>query len=664
MECNEISESLNNHIKDFPYDFYKECINKFNKLKNDKIFRIEENEYILESIRINICYNQNKYKIVITNKEQKDICYRKLLLSKKQLKNIICQIKGIENDELYYMNDKLYQEIKDNLNVEDNKYIIYVNFIEKNKKIKSKIYEIKDYIYQTIGILLGIESLRLMEYQRLDRINYLKKYRNDELKEKDPIDIYYNLIKKFDWKEKEMFLIFSGSILQLLGTTYTKDIDLLIIATQKNIDYMNDINNILKDEMYDFHVLLDDFEWHKRDKILKYQKQWLTYILPRLGESKDIYDTLCNPKNMLFYFGMKCVSINMSIQRLISRLSSTAIPDLIMMNKINGIQFEDKICIPNLNIRQGYLNVYNNEIIKKLFNNIIKNMKEWHDIDLTFDDISKMLKRCNEEDNKNIFYGDLEEDNETKSIKLLHNLIREKIVLKYTNNTNFLLDISTEYFNEATYINKINIKNIFAIQSQKYYSKKLNHDKNCKNDFYNNCTIIDGKLNDNWIYYNKYNKIINNKYDNIILNFTIGYSIYDIDQSLKNINLISHDNTNIIIFCLNGDIIKDKFNKYNGRYEIRGEQEPIFGVYDMDFDYKVNLQKILIYYKSTYGVNRGSVEYIIYFDTLIQKFNQYNFKLIEKKSFKDFFYDFKNIYVPDKYKYISELHYILIFSKK
>jgi hypothetical protein len=675
MNTNNLITSVENYYKLYPYNFYKKILDLLkNKYINKNIYKIKKNEFILEAIRIHICYNVNNYKIVLTSTNPKKIniktCYRKLYTTNRQLNNIIYQIYTIENNNLFYKNiNDNYELIKKKLILDEkkNKYKIYILFINKDNNIyinKSDIlYENENNIYELISLFLGIESLNFMKYQRLDRIyEYMSNNKSDIKQGFEYLSKYNEIIKKLNWIDKEKYILFSGIILNLLGTTYTLDIDLLVIASEENKDYFNKIDNILNEDFYDYHVLLNDKTWYKKNEILLYQKKWLTYILPRLGGAEDIFDVFANPKHHFYYNGIKCISINITIQRLISRISTTSIPDLIMLNKINNVKLDhNNICIPNMNIRHGNIIIYTNKVINNLYYGIIRNMKEWHNIDITINEIKILLKKCSDFDN-NIYFGDIEEDIEMKDIKKYHTLIKKLYINKYSSDKNYLVDIGSGHLRDLEFWDKANVKHVIAIEPSINSIEKAN----LRIEKYNpkiEINIIHGKGDDDWDSFKKYNILKNIKVDCITFNFTIHYMINNFSIVLNNILNISKSGTIIIIFCLNGELINSKLN-FTNRYEIKShipQTDPIYGIYKMD---KVNnLEEILVYFKDTYGVNKGSIEYIVYLKKLIEDFNKLEFKLLENKDLSQFSNYFKTIKLPGNQIHISKLHSVLVFKK-
>ena len=153
--------------------------------------------------------------------------------------------------------------------------------------------------------------------------------------------------------------------------------------------------------------------------------------------------------------------------------------------------------------------------------------------------------------------------------------------------------------------------------------------------------------------------------DCILFKFTIHYMLLNFEILLKNIINVDNKNTIIIISFIDGDIIEKKLKENNGRYEIILGDEPLYGIYDMN-ERKNNLHKVTVYFKGVYGVDNGSVEYLVNSKWLINKFYNIGYKVIENKNFlnidKSNLVDLRNKLNNDQKK-VSEIHKILVLKK-
>jgi hypothetical protein len=102
-----------------------------------------------------------------------------------------------------------------------------------------------------------------------------------------------------------------------------------------------------------------------------------------------------------------------------------------------------------------------------------------------------------------------------------------------------------------------------------------------------------------------------------------------------------------------------------GRLEVKASQEPIWGVYAVDEQAKHPMPKlfeVLVYFKGTYGVDKGSIEYLVNTDDLISQFKERSFKLVEKNNLDQI----KNKYYFKMSKTqlrVSKYHMVLVFEK-
>lgn len=653
MNKNDIINSLNNYLKVADYQFYKDAIKEINKL-NDNIYEIPENKYILEAIRINICYNQDKYKIYLINHKIDNVCYRKLTLSKTQLINLMKQLSMIKEDDIH--------EICNNFKTYDSDSLVIYCVFTINK-LKEYQFEYLDNLYDISSVLLGIHEFYFLEHQKSDRLcNYLD-YNKESKSAIDNIESYKKVINQLDWIEREKFMIFSGVIITLTGTTYTNDVDILIIASMKDKDYLNKLKEKLnKYDFIDYHILINDQTWYKKNEVLLYQKQWFSYLLPRLGGAQDIWDVFANPEHHFHYFGLKCISINITTQRLLARASPASFVDLLMLKRINNVDIE--LCVPNLNIRHGKIIITNKERMETIYNSMKKLLKEWHNVDLPISDIKKYIKKCSEINNPTIYTGENIDDPDTSLIKKFHTEIKFDYIGKYAHNADYLLDVGSGTLRDLWAWQKANIKHVIAVEPSKDSIQKA-YDRLKKFKPKLQINIIEGFGDDDWSEKNKYDAVIKNKYDMITFNFTIHYMIKNINQVFNNINKVSKLGTKIIVFCLDGEKIFNEMIKNGGKLQVSTAQEPIWGVYTIDQLPKhpmPNLFEVLVYFKGTYGVDKGSIEYLVNVDNLINKFKDNSYSLIEKKNLNDvrnkYYRDLSQIQLQ-----VSKYHIVLVFEK-
>ena len=173
------------------------------------------------------------------------------------------------------------------------------------------------------------------------------------------------------------FIVFSGAIFQTIGLTYTRDIDVLILAENNKPDEVKKMNAQCSDNsiVLDPTILASDGKWYQGEKNLEYKNLWLTYLLPKSVGVDDILDIAADPKYYFIFMGIKFTSLKLNINRFLSRSNDSSLADLVMLEKINGYKIGDDLCIPNMTIRQGTIKIFDEKNIKILQTNVKKKSK-------------------------------------------------------------------------------------------------------------------------------------------------------------------------------------------------------------------------------------------------------------------------------------------------
>lgn len=676
MDVDEIIDSMMKHYIEYPYFFYRKIIDKLEKLEEKYIYDIN-NPYFLEAVRINISYH-NEYHIYFNNENVLTYSSRKLYLSEYQLYNLFYQCFAIDDNNNYKnlcydnkKNSKIESIIK-KLKKDQKKFVMYVIF----SKIK-----LDDYLYKTNknyeigGIVLGIDSLKFLQHQRIDRLCKLLFSNNPDIRKVMEIMVQYNYsLYKLNWIERERFVIFSGATLQALGTTYTRDVDILIIANKKDKSYIETINDILLNLDVDYSVLLNDGNWYSRNyvlsltdlKIRPYQKIWFTFEFPMLSGAHDIFEMITNPKHFFFFMGMKFLSIESFIQRSKKRAFPESFVDLISMEKFNNIYLLKPICIPIMAINKGRVRIMYGEQLELFYKDIQKLLKLWHNKYLSIEKIKKKFKSCYDiEEPFEIYKGKIFVDEDTHPIKIFHIQIKRFLINKYCFNSNNLLDIGSGHLKDLEFWYEANIKHVIAIEPSKSSIKKA-YKRLQKFKYPIDVNIINGVGDEYWKKNKKYDILYKNApFNCITLYFTIHYMIDNLNILMQNIDSSSKKGTYVIILCMNGNYTFKKLLKHKGKIEIRNNLEPIFGVYsleDLNKYESFKIVKVLVYFKGTYGVQAGSIEFIFDQNFIIDAFNKYHFSLVDK-------FPLLNIDLPEKnyltklQKKVSKFYMGLIFLK-
>jgi hypothetical protein len=378
-------------IKEYKIDpkftFYKDCIKKLEELKDKEEFinKIQNFSYLLEPIRLYLLNNIDSFKFVLSTEKCKKCSYVKYELSEQEMENFLTLIELMESKKsnILKLNDIDTKDIKTKLNLvnlikSDN--VLYFNIIDNDDDILNNSIEIKNY-YDSISFLLGIESIRILKYQRLDRI---KEFLNnpEAFTVFDILQQFNNYIHTLSYEERDMNLIHSGSVLEALGTTYTRDVDVIIFKVNDSPDQvkefikgiqskLTEIDQSVIDKNGDYHIKVDE-------EPLKYKKLWFTYQLPALDGAQDIFDVNVNPVFHFHFAGMKFFNVNLTVYRFLQRASVSSMADLLMLYELNKLDIRDKICLPNMTIRQGKIVAFYGKYLDIYFNAVQKALREYY----------------------------------------------------------------------------------------------------------------------------------------------------------------------------------------------------------------------------------------------------------------------------------------------
>lgn len=658
ITIDDLINFLNNYKFDKKYTFYTDCVTQLKKLKdkNNDITEIKKESFILEPLRL---YLNKNYNIFLDIKSHKDSNYVEYKFNDTEIENFLINILLTEE----YNSNIL--ELK-NINTKDIKKIlnsntIYLNISDKDSKSG---YRIKN-IYDTLGFLLGIESIRILKYQRLDRI---KDFLNnpEAYKVYEILQQYNQYIHSLPNELRENYIIHSGSVLSAIGTTYTRDVD--VIAYKSNFDghmaneYIREMNAKYKD--FDMNIIDRNGDYYTKsdEKPLRYKKTWLTYHLPQLDGAMDIYDVIVNPVFHFYFGGIKFFNINLTLYRFLQRASVSSMADILMLYELNKIDIKDKICLPNMTIRQGRLVVFYGEYLEKYFQKLREALKEYYNKNYTIDELKKIVKHCNVA-GYDIYKGPMTKDPDTEIIKYFHIMIKKEILKKYASRIDYLLDVGSGKLSDLRLWKDIDVKNVVGIEPS-HESIIMGNEKITKFDYKNKIDVIEGVGDADWTKDSKYKIALDNKYDVITFQFTLHYMMNNIDVIIKNLNKVIKKGTKIIITCMDGNKIQNDFMRF-GKVEVRNNQEPIFAIVPF---YKVSQtipesdNNILVYFKGAFGVSSGSLEPIIDIDRLIKIFEKEDIKLLERRNFASYDIDVKKRMYPNQLK-VSSYYMSMVFEK-
>jgi len=607
--------------------------------------------------------------------------------------------------------------------------------ISKNKIEHHDVIEIMD-VYAAVGLLLGVESIRIMEHQDLYRMcAYMaigekkdkaaktegRKYQFGDVPKLDILDIIesqntfgfydfieiskqigkspreiavdlkkkrctgdkckkyrgytYNKQKKIiastkmissfykfhnglDRDTKERLLVISGSILHVLGTTYTDDVDIYYYGETESQNKMDGLITKFQINPKFEYTIVHDGRIIQAKKPSSYVYKWATELWPQLVGKKHLTEVMADPAYSFYFMGIKMIGVDMIIERLLSRASPSAFVDLIMLNKING--FESDPCFPNLTIRQGKIMIYDNKMIEKKLRTVCNYFYHWHNMHMCLNKLKKKIPRCTELPHH--IYKKIPEKNPHTSLITYYNNSTMKYYIKKYLLGEKILDIGAGRLRDMFFYDRIGIKHLVAIEPSSISleeGKKAHKKRHLKIRL----DAVQGYGDEDWTKADVYKVVLNNKpYKHILLKFTIHYMIKKIDTLLNNIKQVA-DDTTIVVGLLDGNLIEQKIAD-TGRYEVFVGDEPLYGIYRMDPDgaYK----KIMVYFKGVYGVESGSIEYLVDINDVVDKFKNAGFRLIDNKSLVEVEHPTLNKIrgkFSDAQRKVSELHRVLVFRK-
>jgi len=442
--CNDImlnilSGKIMNNFKDpikylysiYQNDYYKNLLeiveNKkeiFNIPINIKRTDIDEydKEIFLRYIESNV-----KYNLIISSKKldiEYDIFYELNNLTEKQVIGIIFQIEFLKTplQKYFYYKDKSEKYNKN----------IYCYYCKKDI-IKEDCYMIDNFnnIREISQVIFNDLSIEILDLLRLDRLLYYKfdkTFYNHNIYKR----LLYNYINLTD---QIRFLLFSCSSMFSLGMTYCKDIDLLVYDKNigKGLDLIID-KYLSKLQLIDLHIK-GYGEWKEGGK-KEYLNDWFEYEWPNLYGSKNLEETIFNPKYHFYFLGLKIINYKADIARRIKRNRPSSYTDLIMLDYFNGM-----IITPDKLERDYWVNnnkkTYSDDELLGLIIIISKYIIRWHGIKISakriydyilfpsdFKLTDEQLKEIdNENDNWIIKKGFKMED-------FKENMLKRKIIIK------------------------------------------------------------------------------------------------------------------------------------------------------------------------------------------------------------------------------------------
>lgn len=629
INSESIIKSIREFNKFYNIELYNNVVEYFKNYEIKNI--INENEYELIGIIIYLFLNKDKYKVGINVNSipNQNTIIRKLTMDNKILKNFFYSL--LSND--FIINYNLIQKSE--------KYDIYICIDTKNLKYNDYQIIPKNINLASLTQLFGIENINILKYINIDRSFQLQQTKEGKNSD-NQMDLYKKLFLKNNDYEKYTSVVLSSMILYIIGTTTAEDIDPMIYNVMDNKE-IKEIANKMSNNNIDYILLNKNNIWYWEKT--KSNAYWMTYAISEewvksVGAS-NIQELFFNSKYHFYFNNIKFTSLELEISRLFKRNSPFAYVDLYALKKFNYHDLKLQCKMPQLRKRCGKITCIDINTYKKTIKTIKTFLYEWHKIDVTIKELENIFM-CNEINPYNKYLKNVNTANLFDNLRKYHQYIKSYYLEKYCKNINILLDVGSAHLKSLKFWKKYNIKHIISLEPSKdLYNFGLKVIE--KNDFakkrvkYIRATGEKDWLSGNAGLNNNSKKMLINlkktKADVITFEFSLHYMLYNIDSLMKNINNFSKKNTYVIIHCINGNLIEENMTK-NDKISVYHNKEEVFYIkkqYKNSDEYK----KVDIYFKGAQGLNNVVTEYVIYPNYLINKFIEYDFKLIEFTKFLD-----------------------------
>lgn len=402
------------YIRDFDYDMdeillqYIKCFEKSSLLLTWPICNIKD------------IYGSEFYKELKRNGNVHAI--KEISLTKKQVQGIIYQI-YYDKSGFKEMNCIKGKQEKSKASNHKNKFFLIFyqpnNFDEisgKDAPLKVKLREIlrncsgeslntklnfflhitdnHTQVVELSQLFCNKNSLRLLQYQRLDRIT------NKDFQYSSSLVMTFKnwLYQNIHPLDHIRFMLFSSIVLYSLGLRNMNDIDVIIfhspMKNSKTANFFELIEEFIlnKDTRFPFidASIKREKGWHAGDILSEYLEEWFEKEWPALYNAPSMDDTILNPKFHYYYFGVKIISMQADIERRIKRSRAAAYADLIAL-----ITFVDpNIKIPTLPSGYWESHVYyefTEEKICSLFKKISNYLRYRYNIKMSIDEVKKYI---------------------------------------------------------------------------------------------------------------------------------------------------------------------------------------------------------------------------------------------------------------------------------
>jgi hypothetical protein len=669
MKVVDIIKDVIDYQGSFDHKFFKIALQHLKKIKND-IVKIPENEYLLESIRVHVC--NNDYTIAISDEKIGNLfnagAHRTLHLQYNALYNLLIQANAIGSKNIDELQPNTHiAEIIKKLPQDNNKYTIIVVFLTSDEATKNKKELAKSLYYSNdvdlSGLVLGINIFEFLQMQDITRYNKIWSMSDEAGRVKTKLTDFYNSSQNLDWKLKNSILIFSGTVLHILGLNYSDDIDLLMIANKEDSKLPEIIKKkfgYLSDKYIDIYYYLNDKKWiNPREKESReYRKQWFTYTMANLGGADDIFDVLCNPKYHFYFMGLKFVTIETTLQKKRRRNNPFDYIDFIMLEKLFNIKVNPTPCLSQLMIQYGNIIMINYKRLDYIYSSIQKYILTWYTERMTIQQIKDYIPKCTYrmymDDRKLIKTNRDSQYQELNGIfTSVHKCLYDKykktanpkeIVISGHNALDPVESFGHCYIEQSPDIHEYNISNGIPVSNSLMY-RHIQLYKNMPKSMNN--TVSLAMFSYNIFDYENISKYVEN--------------ISNMIKKKGHVVLLMEDSDRILSEIQNNSNNKSRKHPHNDRFtsyktEVMDNQEPVFGVYHID------QQQTVVYHRNMDVYAFGLTRYFINESVLISLFTKGGLHQVENTNITTL--KLKSNALSGIYKEIAEYYKYIVFEKK
>jgi hypothetical protein len=661
MKVADVIKDVIDYQMTLDHKFFKVALQYLKKIKTD-IVKIPENEYLLEAIRVHVC--NHDYTIVIDGKMGNTLDkfpHRIIHLQYNALYNLLIQANAIGNKDISALQpNKHIEKIIKKLPMSSSGYTIIVGFLTsaeaKNTSLLDKSLYYSNQVIDLSGLVLGINIFKFLQIQDITRYHKIWGMSDEASKVKTKLTDFYNRSQKLNWKLKNSILIFSGTVLHILGLNYSDDIDLLMIANKEDSKLPERIKQTfgyLSDKYIDIYYYLKDKKWiNPREKESReYRNQWFTYTMANLGGADDIFDVLCNPRYHFYFMGIKFVTVETTLQKKRRRNNPFDYIDFIMLERLFDIKVLPTPCLSQLMIQYGNIIMINYKRLDYIYSSIQKYILKWYDTHMTIQQIKDYIPRCTYDmymDDRKLIKTP--RDSKYQELRGIFSEVHERLYNKYKKSIN-PKEIVISGHNALDPVDHFG--HCYIEQSPEIYE-------------YNKALKTSKFLP---LYKNMPNSM-NNAFSLAIFSYTI-FDYENINKYVENICNMIKKKGHVVILMEDSDRIlseiQNNSNKpgrkhpHNDRFtmhktEVMDNQEPVFGVYHID------QQQSVVYHRNMDVYAFGLTRYFIDESALISMFSSGGLTVIENANITTL--KLKHSTLSGIYKDIAEYYKYIVFEKK